>query len=127
CYTKPYFSSFTAKFGLKLTREALLSLWSSLCISSIFRHQRSIAAHRNCATPLPPLQGLALSCSVRYSSQIHELDAEENKVDLGGNQQLHERIRKIENECMMLKMLACMNLLSFVFCMFFILVLLFKF
>ncbi|MED6149127.1 hypothetical protein PIB30_059492, partial [Stylosanthes scabra] len=44
--------------------------------------------------------GPALSCSARPSSQIHERDAEETKFDMGHNLQLHERIGKIENECM---------------------------
>ncbi|MED6211707.1 hypothetical protein PIB30_076298 [Stylosanthes scabra] len=70
--------------------------------------------------------GPALKCSVRRGSQSVELDAEDNKANLGNNFGLLERVGKIQNDCFMLKMLACMNLLGFVFCMFFILVLLFK-
>ncbi|MED6107680.1 hypothetical protein PIB30_016299 [Stylosanthes scabra] len=61
--------------------------------------------------------GSAVKYSARHDAQNLERDGEESKVDLGSNLLQHERVGNIENECLMLKMLVCMNLLGFMFCM----------
>ncbi|MED6112699.1 hypothetical protein PIB30_063901 [Stylosanthes scabra] len=50
--------------------------------------------------------GPTLSCSARPGSQIHEQDVKETKFDLDSNLQLNERIGKIENECIVVEILA---------------------
>ncbi|MED6197526.1 hypothetical protein PIB30_057262 [Stylosanthes scabra] len=71
-------------------------------------------------------EGPSVKCPVRVGGQNRERDAEESQVGLGSSLLVHERIRKIENDCVTLKILACMNLLCFVFCLFLLMMLLFK-
>ncbi|MED6176082.1 hypothetical protein PIB30_084461 [Stylosanthes scabra] len=68
----------------------------------------------------------AMKCSGRLGAQTRKRDAEESQVGSGNSLLLQERVRKLENECVTLKMLVCMNLFGFLFCMFLLIALLSK-
>ncbi|MED6163102.1 hypothetical protein PIB30_076643 [Stylosanthes scabra] len=70
--------------------------------------------------------GPAIHGTTMLGGQICERNPEEHKTDSHTNLHLHDRVAKIEADYIRLKLLACMNIIGFVFCMFMMLVLLLK-
>ncbi|MED6147864.1 hypothetical protein PIB30_047918 [Stylosanthes scabra] len=97
--------------GLCFAKSPVVRRWRSSQL------QAAVGTPPRCVVPVGSLSSIFMS----FESKENYIKAESD-----ANLHLHERVVKIETDCMRLKLLACMNIIGFVFCIFLMLVLLLK-